>query len=349
MKQLKTLWRALEDMRGTRAVLAEWQSRLGSDMVLAQLLLRPTDTWAGSFPDTSDPLASGYNVVEHSPDDIVGVPLDGGPTIRLQRKDVLIYRLDERTLGRRIAEALGIQPTNESLDGLPRTRRLGDFCPFAGYAFPVYLTVPHEVSGLLRVAESASSRNDGPFILIAPTARRMRAACKTLLDQRDSCFLSLEESITCDPESNWRATSGALQRIASFQRSVLPQAEDEEVAAFFPTPSETTWYEVRLRFIDRETLSIRARDVTRIRLYSDMGMASRKNRRPTKQWELLREFARKYGTLTWGDAGASRSNQKQREELSAKLRAFFRIDGDPIEYDPEIKGWRTRFALEPES
>jgi hypothetical protein len=349
MEPLSRLWQALEDMSGTRAVLADWKLRLGTDMQLAQALLRPTDESASSFPDNCDPLAPGYKVVEHAPNDIVGVPLVDGPTITLQKRDVLIFRLDERALCGRIAQALGFELNDEAMDGLPRTWRLGKFCPFAGCDFPVFLTIPHEPSDLLRVAESISSRIEKPYLLLAPTARRMRSACEDVLHSCKACFLALTESITAETSNHWTATTSVLQRIAEFQRIFVPQSQDEDGSSFFPTPSDASWSDLRIRFIDGESVSIRVCGVSRIRLFSELGMASRKNKKPTKQWDLLRDLAREHGVLSWGSPGASRKAQKQREELSSKLKVYFRIDGDPIEYDSQIKGWRTRFSLEPES
>jgi hypothetical protein len=74
-------------------------------------------------------------------------------------------------------------------------------------------------------------------------------------------------------------------------------------------------------------------------------MADRRNKRPTKQWDLLRAFAKGYGTLTWGSRDADPRNQKRRELLARDLKAFFRIDGEPIVATDDGKGWRTTFAL----
>lgn len=77
------------------------------------------------------------------------------------------------------------------------------------------------------------------------------------------------------------------------------------------------------------------------------GMASRRNGRPTRQWDLLRSFAAGYGSLDWSSRQADRSHQKQKELLSKRLRFVFRIDEDP--FDLSGNGWRTRFALQPDA
>jgi hypothetical protein len=78
-----------------------------------------------------------------------------------------------------------------------------------------------------------------------------------------------------------------------------------------------------------------------------MGMSDRRNCKPTKQWELLRSFARGHGVLIVDRKTARDLNQKRREILAKDLKAFFRIPGEPIE--PIKKGWKTVFSLEPDA
>lgn len=74
-----------------------------------------------------------------------------------------------------------------------------------------------------------------------------------------------------------------------------------------------------------------------------MGMANRKNAKPTVQWELLETFAEAHGLLDWRNRKASRKNQKRKENLAADLQRFFRIEGDPFALEGD--GWRARFAV----
>jgi hypothetical protein len=79
--------------------------------------------------------------------------------------------------------------------------------------------------------------------------------------------------------------------------------------------------------------------------YAQMGMADGRNARPTKQRELLQALARNHGVLTWKSPDTSRKNKKRWELLARTLKAFFRIDGEPIVATDDGKGWRTIFAL----
>lgn len=103
---------------------------------------------------------------------------------------------------------------------------------------------------------------------------------------------------------------------------------------------------MRVRFLDRHRVTARAGAASATLTYAQMGMADGRTAGPTVQWELLRTFARNNGTLTWGASGAHRRNQKRVEVLAKNLKAFFRIEGEPVRYDPAIKGWRAVLTVE---
>jgi hypothetical protein len=87
--------------------------------------------------------------------------------------------------------------------------------------------------------------------------------------------------------------------------------------------------------------TVAVRGVTGTFNYTQMGMASRRNGLPTKQWELLRVFAENRGVLTWKSRQADRRNQKRKEILAEHLRQFFRIAGEP--FLVQCAGWEACF------
>lgn len=117
----------------------------------------------------------------------------------------------------------------------------------------------------------------------------------------------------------------------------------------FPTPNGVKWTDVSIKIIDGETVAIKLGDHARRYVYSEMGMIDGRTKKPTKQWELLQLFARHHGVLTWQSSGADRKNQKRREVLSENLKAFFGIEGEPIELTDDKKGWRTTFSIDPDT
>lgn len=348
MVPLHRLWQALEEIPGAQAAGVEWRDRLGADVTSLEPLLRPTDQFAATLPVAGDPYAL-YRVVWHAPDNIVGVHDRGDPTITLAKRDVLIYRLDYQRVIRNLATALGLELAHAVVDGPPHTHQIGSFRPFAGFAFPAFLTLPWESNDLHRAVESISSQQADPFIIATPSRRYVRPTCEAMLKQRRGCFLALSESIQADGIDKWAATAVAKQQLSAFQQAVIPQATDASAMVFFPTPANATWTDLRVKFIDAHTISVKIGSASGTYMYSQMGMADGRNTKPTKQWEMLHSFARTYGVLTWEHPDAGRRNQKRRENLARDLKAFFRIDGEPIEYVEQTKGWRTVFTLEPDA
>jgi hypothetical protein len=122
---------------------------------------------------------------------------------------------------------------------------------------------------------------------------------------------------------------------------------DVQLAGKFPTPSGAGWGDVSIKFTDGHTVSIKVKNETRMFHYTQMGMANKNNTKPTVLWVLLAAFANHHGTLAWGDSEADRKNQKRKERLSKKLRAFFGIEDDPFRLLEKNAGWQTRFELSP--
>ncbi len=287
-------------------------------------------------------------MISHGPDDIVGVHDGGRPNIDLTKQEVLIYRMDLQRMGRRVAAALGFEAVEAAVAHVPHTFRIGTFCPFAGFTFPVYLVVPLEAVDLLRAIEVVSSESGAPFIMMAPTTRRLRPACEVLLKNRKACFVALAQAITLDATGGWTCSPEVTQQLDAFRQMAIPQAENAGGIAFLATPAGATWADVRIKFADGETVAIKIGDVAGKFLFSEIGMVDGRSKKPNKQWELLRSFAKGNGVMTWKSPAADRKSQKRREYLARDLKAFFRIEGDPIILTDDRKGWRIVFSLEPD-
>ena len=328
------------------AVPAQWRDLLGAEYELASSYLRPTTKLATSYPRAGNELP--FTVIEHGPDDYVGVCPEGGDTITLAKEDLITYELDRRKFQHGIARALGIEHDESDVDGLSGTQRIGTYRPCSGYAFPAYLTIPLEPSDLTQAIRTFAAVQGEPFVLLVPTSRRLRPEAGTVIRQTEACFLPLTDALAVNDRGKWVATPVAQQAIEAFRAAHLPAAENADRVAFFPTPTDAKWSDVSIRFIDGETVSIRVGDISGTHVYGEIGMIDRRSKRPDKQWELLRALAKVYGVLTWNSRDADRNNQKRRGKLATALQQFFRIDGDPIIYDNKAKGWKTLFSVEPD-
>jgi hypothetical protein len=342
------LWQALEAIPGPAAVLAEWRRLAGTDLDLLRPYLQPLPRLAATYPRVvgGEPTYP-YEVVEHGPNDFVGICPETEDRIVLTREDLIVYELDWPLFLADIAAALGFERRSTDPDGLPPlTRLVGDYRPVAGYSFPAYLTVPLESRGLTSAVCMLVSTSDDALILLTPTRRRLRPDAQQILERKRCCFLPLEDSLAATGPRQWQATVAAVQALSDFTRLHVPSAEADNGMAFFPTPGGIGWSDVVIRFVDGHSVSVAAGEVTRTLHYAQLGMADGRNARPTRQWELLRSFAQSYGVLTWKSRDADRRNQKRREYLARDLKAFFRIEGEPIVLTDDGKGWRTVFRIE---
>lgn len=344
IRPLTRFWRALERMPGQAAVIRQWELLIQADFDLVSRLMLPAPRLAGFYPRL-DGVGCAYTVVEHGPDDFVGVCEDDGERIQLSRANLVVYRLDLTKFIAEIARAFGVEPEGTGVEDTSSTYRVGTYRPLAGFAYPVFLTIQLEQPDFRGVVESLLAGSDGPFILLAPTDRYHHIATQVLLDARGCLFLPLAEAIGHEGR-RWELTDSARAALDAFRVRLLPPVEPTKV--FFPTPAGATWAMLRIRFLDGHRVAVKMGEESMMLNYTQMGMADGRNGNPTKQWDLLRVFAKNHGILTWGSKGASRDNQKRKEKLTTSLKAFFRIDGEPFRLTPDGKGWEAEFAIDPD-
>jgi hypothetical protein len=341
------LCQALEAIPGPAAVLAEWRRLAGAELDFLTPYLQPRQRLAASYPRVvgGEPTYP-YEVVEHGPNDFVGICPETEDRIVLTRDDLIVYELDWPLFLADIAAVLGFERRATDPDELPPlTRLVGDYRPTAGYSFPAYLTVPLESRGLTSAVCMLVSMSDDALILLTPTRRRLRPDAQQILERKRCSFLPLEDSLAATGPRQWQATEAAVQTLRDFTGLHVPSTDADNGMAFFPTPAGATWAELSIRFVDGHSVTVRVGAAGGTYHYAHMGMADGRNARPTKQWELLQALARNHGVLTWKSPDAGRKNKKRRELLARDLKAFFRLGGEPIVATDDGKGWQTIFAL----
>lgn len=326
---------------------AEWLSQAGAAFDLARRagVIAADPDPARVYPRLGRP-GESYTVVEHGPDDFAGVPDDGGEPIRLARGDLVVYRLDRTRLARAAAAALGLDPDPGPVEGVPGAARVGLLRPAAGVSVPAYLVLAVDRSAYQAGVEGVAARADGPLLVLAPTTAFHRIEAQLLLDRRGGAFAALADALRVGEAGRLEADPAGAPALAALRARLTPQAGG--AGAFFPTPAGARWADVRVRFVDGDTVAVAVGAVARTLTYSQLGMADGRSGRATVQWALLRAFAAGRGVLTWASPGADRRNQKRRETLARNLAAFFRLAGDPITLTPDQKGWRTVFQVEPD-
>ena len=347
----KGFWHALEAVPGLSAVSAEWRTRFGDEYESARSFLRPNGKRAASHPCTvPGGCGCAHEVVEHGPDDIVAVCRCGRgcESFALKPSDITVYELDRTAFCQAVARAFKFVGKPESVFELHETTRIGVYSPYAGFRFPVHLTIQLEPGDFEYVVSGLVSQTDGPFVLLAPTRDLSTARSERLLSKRQSAFIALAEEVALGGHRNLRLRRPLDEILSSFRRAHLSAREDNGSMIFFPTPPDATWRNVSIRFTDSHTVSVRVKSVSRKCHYAQMGMANKKNAKPTVQWDLLWDFAEERGVLDWSSHRAHRLKQKRREVLARNLRDFFRIEGDPFLLTEDGKGWQTRFRISPD-
>lgn len=185
--------------------------------------------------------------------------------------------------------------------------QIGRFKPLAGYEFPLFMRLNLTPLDSRPVIEWLGLATEGPFILFGPTSRRLRPSDHALLKRRGACFIPLEDCLMISDANEMSLLAESHHLLLRFQQSHVPVANDEPTIEFFPTPAGAKWSDLKLRFVDGETLSVSILGVDGRFGYSQMGFVNKKTARPNYQWELLRDFAQCGGKITWSDPAADLS------------------------------------------
>ena len=343
-RPLKQLWSALERVPDLAGVPGEWRSLLGGEHQLAGRFLLPTRRIARSVRCFA-PGRTCIHEIRKWKREYLSVCPDGCETETLPRDEVVVHRLDVAVLAREIGEALGLAllPA-EPMPDLAGVWRIGDYFPLSGYRFPVCLAFASEPDHLRSAMDGLAARGEA-FILVTPTRSALTQALADLLTRAKACFLPLAEVLGQGDGDRLALLDGhsVASVFAEFRAAHVPEPKDDDGMVIFQTPAGARWEDVSIRFADRHSVYVTVKGASGMYHFAQMGMANKKNAKPTVQWDLLETFAEGHGLLDWSSRKADRKNQKRRENLAANLQRFFRIDGDP--FAVEGNGWRAKFAV----
>ncbi len=115
-------------------------------------------------------------------------------------------------------------------------------------------------------------------------------------------------------------------------------------------PIGTRWEDITIRFLDGESVQIKAKELSIKRTYQNIGLVDHKsNLKPNKQWQFFSDLSKLHGKLTWKDPKATLKVKKKKSLLSKALREYFQLKEDPFYPYKEVKAYKTKFKLIPES
>jgi len=342
MWKLKRFWHSLEACHSQ--VTKGWKIDLGPEYDLIQHYLRPTGELSTWYPATP-PYVEEYAVVQLGKNRYDAVSEDSQEFFSVTVEEITIHELNLPQFFREVARALDLQHQVSKVSGLAFIYQIGTFNATAGYRVPVYLSMHSRQERLQNAIQRLVITHEKPFVLLLPTDDLLQASEKDILDHKGMPCLTLADSLVLDDDGTFRAYPAVGKIFEEFRQKVTDEAVSETGVVFFDSPADAGWSDLEVRFIDDDTVGVRVGQKHGIFNFAQMGMANRRNGRPTTQWDLLRAFADEYGRLTWRNRKADRRNQKRREKLTRNLQDFFRFRGDPFVY--EEGGWQSRFKIVP--
>ena len=243
----------------------------------------------------------------------------------LTRDDIAILGLDRPKLIRAIAGALSLSEQRAAPATGP-VIEIGTHDVHAGRGFPVFLVVPGPWfgDGIEPFAELAAV--SGPKVLLTPTRRSLGAAAARYLDTIGVTRFALADILVADDRHRLVASQPVDVLFAELRAAVVGASASVDPDLVWPLPPDARWEEVTIVFVADEVINVsfrRADPTLRARSARHEGC-------PKRQAEAPVDVHEDAGAVRRHAAGAIRladvtGHQKQKQELSALLRACFGI------------------------
>ena len=339
-------WQAIEQLDDVATSHLSWRLLLGDAFDLHYDLLVPIKGLAASLPIPGRP-HEWLEIVEVDDGVFEGYNEKTEEYVSVDRRDIVCYEFSFSRLAEELASLIGFDVAFERLGGPMYRFRLGHFGNPDGSGFSLYIAKVSDPSRLDWCIDALLAEIHRPFVLFLTSNRMLNSQNEAALSARGCLVIPLEQSLLRDGDGEWGLSPWARTQLVAFRDRLMPPAKT--VAGRFPTPAGSRWSDLEMRFIDSEKISVVLRNQRQMLTYSQLGLIDSRSGKPSKQWELLRLFARERGMMTWLSPGACRQNRKRRELLSKSLQQFFDIEGEPIELTDDRKSWRCLFKVQDEN
>ena len=350
-RNLTKLWRALERIFSLNATLSEWHEQAGNDFSLLPLFLRPTNNYALCFACPS-PGGEGCprQIVETREGQILAVCGDQSQlckTLQLEPKDIIVHELNPRKLTEMIALTLGVAHEFSELADYSQTWQVGNHNPAPNRRYPIYLSIATRQEDLQHTANRLFAIARYPFILIVPTRRYITLEMKDMLARINARFMTLEDMIVSNGEDTLSGSLSPELLLADFNAALFPANQISSNS--FAMPPSATWEKLTITLIARDVIDVRygKMDTVTIDRLHIPGMYNKNSttKKETLAWALLRLFAEHDGMISVQTHGAHDLLKKHKQGLSARLKAYFQMEEDPIEWLPEYHAYKAKFVV----
>lgn len=356
-REFTRLWDVIET-NGCKAPLYAWQEQLASEFHVLSPYLRTTGEIASSYTCPCPGLDGCPRSVVQRKDGTYKAVCgstefpNNCTKISVTRDSVTIYELHWRELCSAIAGMFDLEHNFDKLPDYVHTFTIGDYIPFAGERFPVYLAFHHRTEHLKQVLiKLCNSRNSKPFILFTSTLRKVDNDTVALMEKVGATLLCLGDVLHRTMDGRIGLNRPAEEFLQTFREKVTRKTAEPKpgrLVNIFPTPAGVTWGDITIRFTDGQTVMLKCKDVTMAATYSDMGMSNIRSGQPTLIWELLRVFAENHGIIDWRSRASDARLKKRKDRLCQTLKKIFQLEDNPIVWDERVKQYKTRFIVLPD-
>jgi len=267
------------------------------------------------------------------------------PDLILAPADIIVCKLNASEFHKAIALAIGIEPYDEKNDDV-YTWQIGSLQLKPGKRRKVFLSYRQEGPFTREIAELALSEKE-PFIIFTFSHYDLPRETERALSNSQISRFSLDEILEITNDCQLKllpSCSDIWGDIADFVKI------EEKKQYRFNLPSGTDWEDVSIHFLDKHSISITVGGKEKVELlYNEMGMADKRNTKPTKDWHLLETLAASGGSLSWKSTKANQTFQQQKHRLIERLCSIFGLKSDPIPWDSEAKAYICRFKISPDT
>lgn len=270
----------------------------------------------------------------------------------LNPMDALRYRINIEHLHKSIARSLGInEATGENkISGAQHTYFIGRAPQGADREMREHFisycrdnkTVQRSIDAIIR------HQKHKPYVLLLPTSKNVDAETERLLNESGGSKIILSDTLPL--QSNGKFGIGTANEVREVTAVYSPEEEK------FKTPEGCTWEDITIEFMNDDQVKVSAHGVSGVYHYRALGFGSDNKTTQKdiyKSWAVLMLMSKSQqpGILYYRELGYDEKElkafQKQKQELSKTLKAFFGISDEPI--PPHKTDWtyRCRFQLKP--
>lgn len=320
-----TFWTTLADCGDAVLPLVEWKWRLGQNLDWARQFMRPESGHADAFVDEH---GRCWTITKRSENEYVAVTEAGDEQVLLPH-DLDRLSLSVAAVAVATISAAKLKAGTRQIEGC-RIYRLGSYRPFEGCEYPFFMVLNSEPHELLAAIGHLTAMRPGPAVILVPSGESIDEACRLAIDVAQFEWRAIGDFVQPRQDAALALVPAGEKLLDDLLQSCIKAPEPDSGMVFFPTPTGSTWEDVKIRVIDKDTVVLSVRGAERRLTFSQMGMANGTTGLPDGQWHLLMGLAH-CQTDAGGTHIASTDDARQRRSrLAKRMRKLLRIESNPF-------------------